>query len=115
MIFEKIAQDPQSSARCGLLYTDHGVIETPIFMPVGTVGSVKGVYHKDLKEDIKAQYLFRNYFADVCSPDYTWKHLSSLFETGSPDNQSGRWSAQVHLLGQTYAHRQRRLPGFLLS
>lgn len=60
MIFEKIAQDANSSARCGLLYTDHGVIETPIFMPVGTVGSVKGVYHKDLKEDIKAQIILGN-------------------------------------------------------
>ncbi|MBQ5863907.1 MAG: tRNA guanosine(34) transglycosylase Tgt, partial [Bacteroidales bacterium] len=52
MKFEKIAQDPQSAARCGLLYTDHGVIETPIFMPVGTVGSVKGVYHRDLRDDV---------------------------------------------------------------
>ena len=55
MKFEKIASDPQSSARCGVITTDHGQIETPIFMPVGTVGSVKGVYHRDLKEDIKAQ------------------------------------------------------------
>lgn len=60
MIFEKTAQDTQSSARCGLLHTDHGVIETPIFMPVGTIGSVKGVYHKDLKEDIKAQIILGN-------------------------------------------------------
>ncbi len=60
MIFEKTAQDSQSSARCGLLHTDHGVIETPIFMPVGTIGSVKGVYHKDLKEDIKAQIILGN-------------------------------------------------------
>ena len=60
MIFEKIAEDSQSSARCGLLHTDHGVIETPIFMPVGTIGSVKGVYHKDLKDDIKAQIILGN-------------------------------------------------------
>ena len=40
MNFERIAQDPQSSARCGLLYTDHGVIETPIFMPVGTAAAM---------------------------------------------------------------------------
>ena len=57
MKFEKIASDPQSSARCGVITTDHGQIETPIFMPVGTVGSVKGVYHRDLKEDIKAQII----------------------------------------------------------
>lgn len=60
MRFEKIAQDPQSSARCGLFYTDHGVVETPIFMPVGTVGSVKAVYHRDLKDDIKAQIILGN-------------------------------------------------------
>ena len=60
MNFERIAQDPQSSARCGLLYTDHGVIETPIFMPVGTVGSVKGVYHRDLGDDINAQIILGN-------------------------------------------------------
>ncbi|PKO96200.1 MAG: tRNA guanosine(34) transglycosylase Tgt [Bacteroidetes bacterium HGW-Bacteroidetes-7] len=60
MRFEKTAQDTESSARCGLLYTDHGVIETPIFMPVGTVGSVKAVYHRDLKEDIKAQIILGN-------------------------------------------------------
>lgn len=60
MRFEKIAQDPDSSARCGLLYTDHGVVETPIFMPVGTVGSVKAVFHRDLKEDIKAQIILGN-------------------------------------------------------
>lgn len=60
MRFEKTAQDAGSSARCGLLYTDHGVVETPIFMPVGTVGSVKAVYHRDLKEDIKAQIILGN-------------------------------------------------------
>lgn len=60
MRFEKTAQDAESSARCGLLYTDHGVVETPIFMPVGTVGSVKAVYHRDLKEDIKAQIILGN-------------------------------------------------------
>ena len=60
MNFETIAKDPQSQARCGLLYTDHGVIETPIFMPVGTVGSVKGVYHRDLGNDINAQIILGN-------------------------------------------------------
>ena len=40
-----------------MITTDHGQIETPIFMPVGIVGSVKGVYHRDLKEDIGAQII----------------------------------------------------------
>ena len=60
MKFEKTARDPGSSARCGILTTDHGQIETPIFMPVGTVGSVKGVYHRDLKEDIGAEIILGN-------------------------------------------------------
>ncbi len=60
MKFVRTAADPHSSARCGTITTDHGQIETPIFMPVGTVGSVKGVYHRDLKEDIGAQIILGN-------------------------------------------------------
>lgn len=60
MKFEVLSRDAASAARCGRLTTDHGVIETPIFMPVGTVGSVKGVYHRDLKEDIKAEIILGN-------------------------------------------------------
>ncbi len=60
MKFELLHKDPQSAARAGLITTDHGVIETPIFMPVGTVGSVKGVYHRDLKQDIGAQIILGN-------------------------------------------------------
>ena len=60
MKFTKTATDPHSSARCGVIETDHGNIHTPIFMPVGTVGSVKGVYHRDLKEDIKAEIILGN-------------------------------------------------------
>ena len=58
--FVRQASDPGSSARTGLIQTDHGEIRTPIFMPVGTVGSVKGVYHRDLKEDIGAQIILGN-------------------------------------------------------
>ena len=60
MRFEVSARDAQTSARRGRITTDHGTIETPIFMPVGTVGSVKGVYHKDLREDIHAQIILGN-------------------------------------------------------
>lgn len=60
MRFVQTAADPRSSARCGELTTDHGVIRTPIFMPVGTVGSVKGVYHRDLKEDVGAEIILGN-------------------------------------------------------
>ena len=52
--------DPQSRARAGLITTDHGQIETPIFMPVGTVGSVKAVHLHELRDDIKAQIILGN-------------------------------------------------------
>ena len=60
MTFELKYKDPKSNARAGVLTTDHGKIETPIFMPVGTIGSVKGVQVPDLKEDIKAQIILGN-------------------------------------------------------
>ena len=60
MKFSISAKDPHSSARCGTFETAHGAVRTPIFMPVGTVGSVKGVYHRDLKEDIKAEIILGN-------------------------------------------------------
>lgn len=60
MKFEIQHIDPQSSARLGRIETDHGVIETPIFMPVGTVGSVKAVHFNELSEDIHAQIILGN-------------------------------------------------------
>ncbi len=53
-------KDAHSSARAGLIETDHGNIETPIFMPVGTAASVKGIHQHELKEDIKAQIILGN-------------------------------------------------------
>lgn len=52
--------DPASNARAGLIQTDHGAIETPIFMPVGTAGTVKGVHQYELKNDIGAQIILGN-------------------------------------------------------
>ena len=60
MKFVKTATDPQSAARCGVITTDHGEIQTPIFMPVGTLGSVKGVHQRELRDDIKAQIILGN-------------------------------------------------------
>ncbi|GAL62947.1 tRNA-guanine transglycosylase [Algibacter lectus] len=60
MKFELNAKDPQSKARAGKLTTDHGVIETPIFMPVGTVGTVKGVHQRELKNDINPDIILGN-------------------------------------------------------
>ena len=60
MKFELQHTDPKTNARAGLITTDHGQIETPIFMPVGTVGTVKGVHLSELKDDIKAQIILGN-------------------------------------------------------
>lgn len=58
--FELLHTDKASAARAGRITTGHGVIETPIFMPVGTVGSVKAVHATELKDDIKAQIILGN-------------------------------------------------------
>ena len=60
MTFQLQQTDAQSEARAGVIYTDHGQILTPVFMPVGTVGSVKGVSVRDLKEEVKAQIILGN-------------------------------------------------------
>lgn len=60
MKFELLQNDTKSNARAGLITTDHGTIETPIFMPVGTQGTVKAVHITELKEDIKAQIILGN-------------------------------------------------------
>ena len=60
MQFELKGLDQQSKARAGAITTDHGVIETPIFMPVGTVASVKSVHQRELKDDINADIILGN-------------------------------------------------------
>ncbi|KAA6349849.1 Queuine tRNA-ribosyltransferase [termite gut metagenome] len=60
MEFELQGTDSKSCARAGMITTDHGQIQTPIFMPVGTLGTVKGVHQTELKEDIRAQIILSN-------------------------------------------------------
>lgn len=60
MKFELLQQDPHSKARAGVLHTDHGAIPTPIFMPVGTAGSVKAVHQRELETDIDAKIILGN-------------------------------------------------------
>jgi queuine tRNA-ribosyltransferase len=60
MDFKLLATCKNSGARAGVLSTGHGDIETPVFMPVGTAGSVKGIHTRDLKEDIKALIILGN-------------------------------------------------------
>jgi len=60
MQFELLKTDAQSKARAGKITTDHGTIETPIFMPVGTVGTVKGVHQTELKDEINPDIILGN-------------------------------------------------------
>jgi queuine tRNA-ribosyltransferase len=60
MKFDLLKTDPQSKARAGSITTDHGVIETPIFMPVGTAASVKGVHQRELREEINPDIILGN-------------------------------------------------------
>ncbi len=60
MKFEIDSLDKSSNARAGTITTDHGEIQTPIFMPVGTAGTVKGVHQRELEEDVKAEIILGN-------------------------------------------------------
>ena len=60
MKFSLQHEDANSKARAGEITTDHGKIQTPIFMPVGTAGTVKAVHQKELKEDVEAQIILGN-------------------------------------------------------
>ena len=60
MSFTLIHSDSSSKARAGLIKTDHGQIQTPIFMPVGTSATVKGVHQHELEKHVKAQIILGN-------------------------------------------------------
>ncbi|MFV0248738.1 MAG: tRNA guanosine(34) transglycosylase Tgt [Tenacibaculum sp.] len=71
MQFNIKAEDPNSKARAGVVTTDHGVIETPIFMPVGTVATVKGVHQSELKNQIKSDIILANTYHLYLRPQIT--------------------------------------------
>jgi queuine tRNA-ribosyltransferase len=71
LTFQLEGQDPSSSARAGRIQTDHGVIETPIFMPVGTAGTVKAITQQDLKTDVDADIILGNTYHLYLRPGTT--------------------------------------------
>jgi len=89
MQFELQHTDTQSDARAGKITTDHGVIETPIFMPVGTVGAVKAVHMRELKEDIQAQIILGNTYHLYLRPG-----LEILEKAGGLHNFNG-WDRPI--------------------
>ncbi len=86
MTFELQHTDPSSDARAGLITTAHGQIKTPIFMPVGTCGSVKGVHFSELKEQVKAQIILGNTYHLYLRPGIdTLKAAGGLHRFGGWD------------------------------
>lgn len=71
MKFDLKITDPKSKARAGVITTDHGEIETPIFMPVGTVGTVKGVHQSELKNEINPDIILGNTYHLYLRPKTT--------------------------------------------
>jgi len=68
MQFSLLHRDSGSAARRGLLETAHGSIETPIFMPVGTAGSVKAVHQRELTDEVQAQIILGNIYVRAWIP-----------------------------------------------
>ena len=81
--------DAQSSARAGVLKTDHGDIPTPIFMPVGTVGSVKGVHQRELEEDIQAKIILGNTYHLYLRPGL------DILEKGGGLHKFNNWDGPI--------------------
>ena len=99
MTFEVQHTDSASDARTGLITTDHGQIKTPIFMPVGTAGSVKGVHFSELREQVKAQIILGNTYhlylrpgLQVLGPPHTdrLRRFPGLFAHGHSQAERGR-------------------------
>lgn len=89
MEFTLTATEINTRARAGEIFTDHGKIETPIFMPVGTAGSVKGIHTRDLKEDINAQIILGNTYHLYLRPG------TEIIETAGGLHKFNGWDRPV--------------------
>lgn len=89
MKFDLLAKDPKSLARAGVLHTEHGEIRTPIFMPVGTAGTVKAVHQRELEHDIGADIILGNTYHLYLRPG-----LSLLEKAGGLHRFNG-WSGPI--------------------
>jgi queuine tRNA-ribosyltransferase len=77
--FELVAECPHTGARAGLLHTPHGIIETPVFMPVGTQATVKGLTQRDLSEDLGVRILLANTYHLFLRPGHELiRHMGGL-------------------------------------
>ncbi|MBR9832498.1 tRNA guanosine(34) transglycosylase Tgt [bacterium] len=105
MKFTLETTDQNSKARAGLIETDHGTIETPIFMPVGTAASVKAVHQHELKDDIKAQIILGNTYHLFLRPGL------DILETAGGLHKFNNWNGPILTDSggyQVYSLSQRR-------
>ena len=89
MKFNLESTDPKSNARAGRIQTDHGAIETPIFMPVGTAASVKGVHQKELKEVVNPDIILGNTYHLYLRPG------TSILEQAGGLHQFMNWDRPI--------------------
>jgi queuine tRNA-ribosyltransferase len=89
MKFNLFATEKGTKARAGILSTGHGQIETPIFMPVGTAGSVKGIHARDLKDDIQAQIILGNTYHLYLRPG------TAVIEAAGGLHKFNRWDGPI--------------------
>jgi queuine tRNA-ribosyltransferase len=89
MKFKLTATENGTRARAGILSTGHGQIETPIFMPVGTAGSVKGIHARDLKDDIRAQIILGNTYHLYLRPG------TAVIEAAGGLHKFNRWDGPI--------------------
>ncbi len=89
MEFRLIAKEINTQARAGVLSTAHGEVETPIFMPVGTAGSVKGIHTRDLQEDVGAQIILGNTYHLYLRPG------TEILEAAGGLHRFNRWSGPI--------------------
>ncbi len=89
MEFNLVAQDAQSKARAATITTDHGVIETPIFMPVGTVATVKGVHQREIEQEINADIILGNTYHLYLRPQL------SILEKAGGLHQFMNWDRNI--------------------
>ena len=97
MKFQILSKDPGSSARAGRIETARGPVDTPVFMPVGTAGSVKSLSPDELESLGRA--------------NHSWKYLSPLPAPGGRKSRPPGRASQIHGLGSPGSDGQRRFPG----